>query len=70
MYHFKSIFLNYVVSNKEVSSLDMLSFLVVLRVVREIDRALIVAIERRYKRIVVIVVSLPQISRQLLKPYC
>ena len=58
MYYFKSIFLNYVVSNEEVSSLDMLSFLVVLYVIREIDRALIIAIERRYKR-VVIVVSLP-----------
>ena len=58
MYYFKSIFLNYVVSNEEVSSLDMLSFLVVLRIVREIDCTLIVAIERRYKRVVV-VVSLP-----------
>ena len=58
MYHFKSIFLNYIVSNEEVLSLNILSFLVVLRVVQEINCALIVAIERRYKRVVV-VVSLP-----------
>ena len=70
MYHFETISLNHVVSYEEVSSLDMLGFLVVLRVVREVDRTLIVAIERRDKRVVVVVVSLPQVSRQLLKPYC
>jgi hypothetical protein len=58
MYYFKSIFLNYVVLNKEVSSLDMLSFLVVLYIVQEIDRTLIIIIERRYKRVIV-VISLP-----------
>ena len=36
----------------------MLGFLVVLRVVRKVNRTLIVAIERRDKRVVV-VVSLP-----------
>ena len=67
MYHFETISLNHVVSYEEVSSLDMLGFLVVLRVVRKVDRTFIVAIERRDKRVVV--VSLPQVSRQLLKPY-
>ena len=58
MYHFKSVLLNYIVAYKEVSSLNMLGFLIVLRVVREIDHTLIIIIERRYKRVVV-VVSLP-----------
>ena len=69
MYHFETISLNHVVSYEEVSSLDMLGFLVVLRVVRKVDRTLIVAVERRDKRGIVIV-SLPQISCQLLKLYC
>jgi hypothetical protein len=68
MYHFESTSLNHVVSYEEVSSLDMLGFLVVFRVVRKVDRTFIVAIERRDKRIVV--VSLSQISRQLFKLYC
>jgi hypothetical protein len=69
MYHFETISLNHVVLYEEVSSLDMLGFLVVLRVVRKVDRTFIVTIERRSKRVIV-VVSLPQISRQLLKSYC
>ena len=59
MYHFKTISLNYVVLYEEVLSLDMLGFLVVFRVVQEVDRTLIVAIERRDKRVVIVVVSLP-----------
>ena len=61
MYHFKTISLNHVVSYEEVSSLDMLGFLVVLRVVRKVNRTLIVIVERRDKRVVV-VVSLPDLS--------
>ena len=57
MYYFESISLNHIITYKEVSSLDMLGFLVVLRVVREINRALIVVIERRDKGVVL--VSLP-----------
>ena len=49
--------MNHIVSYEEVSSLDMLGFLVVFRVVREINRTLIVVIEYRNKRVVV--VSLP-----------
>jgi hypothetical protein len=68
MYHFETISLNHVVSYEEVSSLDMLGFLVVLRIVQKVDCTFIVAIERRDKGVVV--VSLPQVSCQLLKPYC
>ena len=57
MYHFETISLNHVVSYEEVSSLDMLGFLVVLRVVRKVNYTFIVVIERRDKRVVVI--SLP-----------
>jgi len=61
MYHLELIFLNHVVPYEEVSNLDMLGFLVVLYVVQQVNCALIVAIERRDKGVVV--VSLPQISR-------
>ena len=57
MYYFKSISLNYVVLYEEISSLDILRFLVVFRVVQKVDRTFIVIIERRDKRVVV--VSLP-----------
>ena len=69
MYHFKPILLNHIVSYKEVSSLNMLGFLVVLRIVQKVDHTFIITIERRDKRVVVVIVFLPQISRQLLKPY-
>jgi len=51
MYHFKSTLLNHVILYKEVSSLDMLGFLVVFRIIQQIDCALIVVIERRDKRV-------------------
>jgi hypothetical protein len=56
MYYFKSTLLNYVVSYKEVSSLNILSFLVVFYIVRKVNYTLIIVIERRDKRVVV---SLP-----------
>jgi hypothetical protein len=62
MYHFKSISLSYIVSYEEVLSLDMLGFLVVLYIIQKVDRTLIITVERRDKRVIV-VVSLPQISR-------
>ena len=58
MYYFESTSLNYVVLYEEVSSLNMLGFLVVFRVVRKVDRTLIVIVECRDKRVVVVVVSL------------
>ena len=57
MYYFKTISLNYIISYEEVSSLDMLGFLVVLYVIQKVDYTFIVVIERRDKRVVV--VSLP-----------
>jgi len=58
MYHFKLISLNYVVSYKEVLSLNILGFLVVLRVIQKVDYTLIVTVKRRDKGVIV-VVSLP-----------
>jgi len=58
MYYFKLTSLNHVVSYEEILSLDMLGFLVVFRVVRKVDYTLIVTVEGRDKRVVVIV-SLP-----------
>ena len=55
MYHFKLILLNYVVSYKEVLSLNMLGFLVVLYIVQKVDRTLIIIVERRDKRVVIVV---------------
>jgi hypothetical protein len=46
----------------------MLGFLVMFVVIRQINYALVVAVERRNERIGVI--SLSQVSRQLFKLYC
>jgi len=54
MYHFKLTLLNHVVSYEEVLSLDMLGFLVVFCVVQKVDRTLIVIVERRNKRVVIV----------------
>jgi hypothetical protein len=67
IYHFELILLNYVVSYEEVLSLDMLRFLVVFCVIRKVNCTLIIIVERRDKRVVV--VSLTQISYQLFKLY-
>jgi len=58
MYYFKLTSLNHVVLYEEVSSLDMLGFLVVFRVVQQVDYTFIIIIERRDIGVVV-VVSLP-----------
>ena len=60
MYHFELTSLNHIVLYKEVLSLDMLGFLVVFRIIQKVDHTLIVIVERRDKRVVII--SLFQIS--------
>jgi hypothetical protein len=54
MHYFKSFALHYVVAYKQISSLDMLGFLVMFGVVGQINCSLVVAIERRNERIGVI----------------
>jgi len=54
MYYFKLTSLNHIVLYKEVLSLNMLGFLVVFYVVRKVDRTLIVIVECRDKRVVII----------------
>jgi len=49
-----TISLNHVVSYKEVSSLNMLSFLIVFCVVQKVNYTLIVIVECRDKRVVII----------------
>ena len=59
IHYFESLVLNYVVTYKQVLNFDILSFLVILRIVGKVDGTLIIVVEYRDERIIVVIVSLP-----------
>ena len=59
MHYFESLTLYYIVTYKQVPNFDILGFLVILRIVGKVDSTLIVVVECRDERIIVVVMSLP-----------